>query len=270
MNLSINVTCFNKDYLIKDVLDRIKLHTTGSYELIVMLDSCTDKSEEVVLKWFKENSDVSGFPLWGNELFECKANNLTMKASTGDYIALIQDDQLLESLDWNTHILKPFIQFDDVLCVTGRAAHNYKVDERSTDLNWDRVFDDRWANILHPVDIANNNTPTDIFAVRSSCNRGPYVLDHTKAEKLNYFDEAYLMDGEEHDICFRGRKEFGWVSGSRWINWSSETKYGGTRDSITGENKPWIYENSFKSQRLFYSRHKYAIKDRIIDNRPCA
>jgi glycosyltransferase involved in cell wall biosynthesis len=269
MNLSINVTCFNKDFLIKDVLDRIKLHTTGSYELIVMLDSCTDRSEEIVLKWFKDNDDVSGFPLWGNDLYECKANNMTMKASTGDYIILVQDDQIIRQGAFNEHLIKPFLLYDDVLCVTGRAAHNYIVDARSTDLYTDEIRNDRWCNILHICDMANNNQATDIFAIRNSCNRGPYMVDHAKIEKLGYFDEAFLMDGEEHDLCYRGRKEYGWVSGSRWINWSGDTRHGGTRDPITGETKSWMYENSFKSQELFYSKHKYAINNRIVEERPC-
>ena len=39
---SINLTVFNKGFLIDRVLESIKKNTTGDYEIIVTLDGCTD------------------------------------------------------------------------------------------------------------------------------------------------------------------------------------------------------------------------------------
>ena len=47
---SIILTVHNKGWLIDKVIQNIYKNTVGSYELIVVLDGCTDNSEEVVLK----------------------------------------------------------------------------------------------------------------------------------------------------------------------------------------------------------------------------
>ena len=47
---SIILTVHNKGWLIGDVIQGIKDNTVGEYELIVVVDGCTDNSEEVVKK----------------------------------------------------------------------------------------------------------------------------------------------------------------------------------------------------------------------------
>ena len=45
---SIILTVYNKGWLIDKVIQGIKDNTVGEYELIVVVDGCTDNSEEVV------------------------------------------------------------------------------------------------------------------------------------------------------------------------------------------------------------------------------
>ena len=45
---SIILTVHNKGWLIDRVIQGIKDNTVGEYELIVVVDGCTDNSEEVV------------------------------------------------------------------------------------------------------------------------------------------------------------------------------------------------------------------------------
>ena len=47
---SIILTVHNKGWLIDKVIQGIKDNTVGEYELIVVVDGCTDNSEEVVKK----------------------------------------------------------------------------------------------------------------------------------------------------------------------------------------------------------------------------
>ena len=47
---SIILTVHNKGWLIDKVIQGIKVTTVGEYELIVVVDGCTDNSEEVVKK----------------------------------------------------------------------------------------------------------------------------------------------------------------------------------------------------------------------------
>ena len=47
---SIILTVHNKGWLIDKVIQGIKDNTVGEYELIVVVDGCTDNSDEVVRK----------------------------------------------------------------------------------------------------------------------------------------------------------------------------------------------------------------------------
>ena len=55
---SIILTVHNKGWLLPRVLDGIKQNTTGSYELIVVLDGCTDDSESILNDFVKSNKDI--------------------------------------------------------------------------------------------------------------------------------------------------------------------------------------------------------------------
>ena len=71
---SIILTVHNKGWLIDKVIQGIKDNTVGEYELIVVVDGCTDNSEEVVKK------NVEGLKnytvLFAPNVFETKANNM--------------------------------------------------------------------------------------------------------------------------------------------------------------------------------------------------
>ena len=56
--VSVNLTVHNKGFLLLDCLERIKKYTTGSYELVVVLDGCNDNSEEILDIFIKENKGI--------------------------------------------------------------------------------------------------------------------------------------------------------------------------------------------------------------------
>ena len=55
---SIILTVHNKGWLIEKVIQNIYKNTVGSYELIVVLDGCTDNSEEIVLENIDRDTTV--------------------------------------------------------------------------------------------------------------------------------------------------------------------------------------------------------------------
>ena len=78
---SIILTVHNKGWLIDKVIHGIKDNTVGEYELIVVVDGCTDNSEEVV-----KNSvqDIKNYTvLFADNVFETKANNMGLKQAVG-------------------------------------------------------------------------------------------------------------------------------------------------------------------------------------------
>ena len=48
---SIILTVHNKGWLLEKVIEGVIQNTQGPYELIIVLDGCTDDSEKVVWDW---------------------------------------------------------------------------------------------------------------------------------------------------------------------------------------------------------------------------
>lgn len=270
MSLSLNITIHNKGYLIDTVLRHLRANTTGNYELVMVLDACTDNSLQRAEKFVKQNPQIETKIIVSSvELFECKGNNLAAKNSTGDYIAILQDDQVIIEKGWDERILKPFKAFEDVFAVGGRSAHNWGLNPYSMDLMRARPLKHRWCDILFVKDLADRyRINRDTFACRDYINRAPYVVNHKDFQALNYFDESFSpMIGEEIDLAYRVKKLLNKRFGVYWIDWFARSEWGSTRDIQTGETKEWVYEASHKNLQEIYRRHKDIIDSHIIENR---
>ena len=261
---SIILTVHNKEWLIEKVIEGIVLNTVEPYELIVVIDGCSDNSEKII--W----DTLLGTPvrykfLHAPDVFETKANNLGMKIAKGDKIIIVQDDMIIQEKGWNIRMEQPFKAFDDVFAVTSRTAHNWIVNPNSIHLGMKEDLDDCWCDILDHVDHAGyqQTLPRDVFAVRCSVNRGPLMIDHEDLKKLNYLDESFApQDMDDHDLCYRAYKELGKVVGAYWIRYQSDDAWGGTR--VTGNPAPWLFKAHHKNTKIFYERHKDLINTRRI------
>jgi len=264
---SIILTVHNKGWLIGDVIERIKETTVGEYELIVVVDGCSDNSEEVVKK------SVDGMKnytvLFADDVFETKANNMGLRAAVGDKVIIVQDDMLIKEVGWNLRMEKPFNAFDDVFAVTARTAHNWEWNPYNTHGGMKEDLDTCWCDICNHTDHADrNNTTRDVFAVRRSINRGPMMIDHEDLKTMGYFDEEFApQDMDDHDLMYRMKKKLNKVCGCYWIDFQSEDAWGGTR--VSGEPAPWLLKANHKNMKLFYDRHKDILhySEPVIDNR---
>lgn len=265
---SIILTVHNKEWLIQSVIDGIIKNTNGHYELIIVIDGCTDNSEKVLSDSLLRSSINYKF-IHAPNVFETTANNLGMKAAQGNKIIIVQDDMIIKEKDWNLRMEKPFKAFDDVFAVTSRTAHNWIFNPNSKHLGMIDNLDNCWCDIVEHVDHADRKQGLlrDIFAVRCSVNRGPLMIDHEDLKKLNYLDEAFApQDMDDHDLCYRAYKELGKVVGAYWIDYESEDSWGGTR--VSGSPAPWLLKAHHKNTKIFYDRHKDLINTRrIVENR---
>jgi glycosyltransferase involved in cell wall biosynthesis len=256
---SIILTIHNKEWLIQQVLDGIVENTKGDYEIIVVLDGCTDKSSDIVNEYFcnkKSNVTIITTP----DVFETRANNAGLKIAKGNYVIIVQDDMIIKESGWNLRMQKPFNVFDDVFAVTSRTAHNWKFNPNTQHLGMKEDLDNCWSDIcLHTDHADRSNISRNTFAVRASVNRGPLMIDHSDLKKLNYFDEKFSpQDMDDHDLMYRMHKELGKVCGCYWIDFESKDEWGGTR--VSGLPVSWILKANHKNMKLFYSRHKDLIE----------
>ena len=269
---SIILTVHNQEDIIKDVLEGIEKNTTGSYELILVIDGCTDGTEKVIVDYLDDSSLSSKVKFkYADNVFETKANNIGLLEAIGKYVIIVQDDMIIRENGWNQRMRKPFDSFDDVFAVTARTAHNYVFNSDSPYLGMKEDIDTGWCNIVEPCDEANrSNISRDVFAVRGTVNRGPLMINLEDLKKLNYLDESFCpQDMDDHDLMFRMHKELGKVCGCYWIDFDSEPSWGGTRKE-TGQPAPWLYKAQHKNSKIFHARYFDVLdKYRIVEDRKC-
>jgi glycosyltransferase involved in cell wall biosynthesis len=268
-NQSIILTIHNKDFLIANVLNAIKKYTIGQYELIIVLDGCTDNSESIVYEFKKSNQDIKINILETPDVYEIMANNAGLKASNSEIAILIQDDVIVNEDGWNHRLTKPFRTFDDVFAVTANCAHNWEFNPNSKHILTNVNNNYEWSDIINHVDHANKNTISrDTFGIRQCANRGPLALNYSDMESLNFFDETfYPTYMDDHDLCFRMQEKIGKVVGCYWIDFISDNSWGGSR--ISGTDAGWVLEANQKNTRTVFSRHENKIKNKIIQHRIC-
>lgn len=250
------LTVHNKDDMVGDVIDSIFEKTTGEYELFIVLDGCTDKSEEIVRE--KVNGKPNCHVLHEDNVFETKANNAGIRAGKSPYIIIVQDDMVILEDKWNERMLEPFTAFDDVFAVTSKAAHGLTVNAHSNYYRYGRDFRSLgWSDLLNYTDVANrHNTPRNIFAVRGSVNRGPLMLDREKLEVLGLFDEEFAPQNmDDHELCTRARKEHNWVCGLYWIDFLDDPENATTKTHDPNRTPKWLYEAQTKNTWTIYDRH---------------
>lgn len=263
--LSINLTIHNKAQLLEIVLGGIFRNTTLPFEFICVLDGCTDESEDVLMRFLgkQDNKNMVGYNiLYAENIFETKSNNIAAKASKGEFVCIIQDDQVITEHGWDQRIIEPFRAFNDVFAVTANCAHNWEHNVDSIGIK------DGWSDLLNHIDHANKEgIPRNVFAIRDSVNRGPLVIDRANLKYMDYFDDIYApLEMDEHDLMYRMAKKIGKCCGYYNIGWYSDPKWGGTRDA-EGKMKQWALDAQIKNVEIFYDRHKDIINAHKQENR---
>ena len=259
---SLILTVHNKDFILLKVLESIKKYTTNNYELIVVLDGCSDASESILDNFIGENKNLKIKKIYTPDVFETKANNAGLKEAVGDKVIIIQDDMIINEDDWNIRLQKPFDEFNDVFAVTASSTFNYRFNQSSKHIQLkpevDREIGDCWSDIFTYESHINRSQglSRNIFAVRNNVCRGPLMIDHADLVKLNYFDEIFEpQDQDDADLCYRAFKELGKVVGAYWIDYISDISWGGTRPD--GNNPAsWLLKAHHKNTRIVFDRHK--------------
>jgi len=243
--ISLLLTVYNKESIIRDIFWAMLQNTSdNAKETIVVLDGCTDESENILKNFIAEKLTIS---LGGSIKFiytdnvnETKANNVGLKYSNCDYTIIVQDDCMIMEKDFDLNMLEPFKMIPNLLAVSGRDA----VDTRIIDGKID----------FYNVAGADVNTPNNVFSIRDAINRSPLMLDNKKLAQLNYLDEEFApLNLDDVDLSIRGYKEFGYLVGSRTVKFESPPHWGTTR---TNPSSTIINEWSIdKNMEILKERH---------------
>ena len=242
--ISVVMPIHNQEKIIIKNLQAILTHTTDiPYEMILILDSCSDKSEPILLDWLK---DLVASP-WlttivvfksDTPMFETTCDNLGFLCSRGEYILEIQADMEMIQIGYHKQLLRPFNASPYVIGVSGRCCHGL-----SHKFGLGRIQD----TIIEPL------SPTidrDIMYISESCNRGPLMLHRPKVEALGYLDELnFFLDNSEHDLFIRARVQQGWICGYMAIDFLSPSEDGSTRKPRNALNEAVYQQKSAQCEQ---------------------
>jgi len=243
--ISLLLTVYNKESIIKQVFQGLMQYSSDNVkETIIILDGCSDESENILRKFIAEYIDITTGGvirfIYTDNLNETKANNVGLKSSTCDYTIVVQDDCIILEKDFDLNMLKPFKMIPNLLAVSGRDA----VDTRFVNGEFN----------FYNVAGADVNTPNSIFSIRDVINRSPLMLDNKKLKQLNYLDENFApLSLDDADLSMRAYKEFGYLVGSRTVKFISPPCYGTTRSNPISSA---IFEQALiKNTILIEQRH---------------
>ena len=119
--VSVIVTTFNRADLLCETLDSILNQTYTNFELILVDDGSTDKTEEVVKKYTDHRLHYFKTVNWGGP---ARPRNIGIKKAKGDYIAFCDDDDI-----WKNNKLE--MQLDIIINNNAGLCfcNHYKIDQ---------------------------------------------------------------------------------------------------------------------------------------------
>ena len=227
---SIVIPIHNQENIIQQNLLSILNNTTDKlYEMILIIDCCSDNTEQKILD-FINNINIELYPLLANlillkskiPLFETSADNLGFFCSQCEYILEIQADMEMTEYGFNMKLLRPFTLNENIIGISGRCCHSFDETEGIGKLG---LGIEKTLKEMPHIDINS-------FYIGETCNRGPLLLNHSKLKELKYLDEVnYFLDNSDHDLFARAYFYKKWICGYVPIIFNSQLENGSTRKS---------------------------------------
>ena len=237
--ISVVMPIHNQEKILIKNLEAILKHTTNiPYEIILILDSCSDKSQDVLLKWLNDlvaTAWLTTIIVFKSEtpLFETSCDNLGFLCSRGEYILEIQADMEMTQTGYHRQLLRPFLADSNVIGVSGRCCHG---------LTYSDGIGRMGIAIAQPV---SPELDRNVMYMSESCNRGPLMLHRPKVEALGYLDEInFFLDYSEHDLFIRALIQKGWICGYMAIDFDSPFEDGSTRKPRNPVNEAVFQQKS--------------------------
>jgi glycosyltransferase involved in cell wall biosynthesis len=257
---SIVVPVHNQEKIIIDNLQSIIDCTTEKpYELIIIIDSCSDSSESRIRNWSASSPLLVRTLILNSNtpLFETSADNLGFFHSRGEYFLEIQADMLISEVGYNMKLLKPFLMDSTIIGISGRCCHTF-----SGSMGYGKLGS---AVLNTNAELGLDDT---YYYVSNTCNRGPILLNGEKVKALGYLDEVnYFLDNSDHDLFARAYLQKGWICGYVPLDVVSPLEDGSTRKPRDALNAAAYKERLISTRRGkygFLAMHRNLLADKAV------
>jgi glycosyltransferase involved in cell wall biosynthesis len=225
VEFSVIVPVFNQENIIKKNILSIIDTMDGDYELIIILDSCVDSTENILLELFKNKfrDNLVRIILIRQQtpVFETTCDNMGFVISSGKYILEIQADMEMVEYSFNKNLARGMEKYDDIIGISGRCTHNFGSSMGIGKMGY-------MVQEPLPKDIDRNT-----MYMYGTCNRGPLLLHPEKLKEMQFMDEQnYFLHNSDHDLFARAYYLKGWKCGYIPIEFKSSLNDGSTRKDI--------------------------------------
>ena len=250
-NVSIIVLNYNGRHLIGECLDSLRNQTYKNIEIIVVDNGSSDGSADFLNERYKnsitliENSENLGF---------AEGNNIGIKASSGDYIALLNNDAVADSL-WLGELVK----------AAGESGKTYGMWASKVLFYNNRNMIDTAGHLIFPdglnrgrgkgeTDTGQYDRKEEVF-FPSGCAA---LYTRELFDRIGGFDPDFFAYGDDTDIGIKARLA-GWkclyVPTAVVYHKSSATAgaYSPFKAYLVERNRVWILLKYFPLLRIFFS-----------------
>jgi hypothetical protein len=247
----------NQVAIISDVLTSVVLNTVGVYEMCLILDGCTDGTQDVVLRWIETtplpNECVRLLVLENKVgIFETSCDNQGFTSARGEYIVEIQADMKILTFGYNVILTTPLEVYSDLIAVSGRCCHG--LNTLTHYLTAGKVGDR--VKVPHPATF-----DTDCVHLSHTVNRGPLALRHSMLRELGYLDEAHCVLGDDdHDLFMRAWATNKWRTAFVPVEVLSPLEWGSTRKEKSPEVLRYLESRQRNAGGGFIGKHRFTCR----------
>lgn len=263
------VPIFNKEDVLPLTLEGIDNCSTSDSKIILVVDGCTDRSEQIVDEFIKNSSRRVEKILMPNVHMLLSVNAGLERVKKG-YSIIMQDDIILQDRDTEKRILELYDRMKNKL---GVISFRYGSNIGSTPL-LKRLKQKTFKNMIEETDFIKS--PDDYnesiisgeynkFYPRMSAINGPNCIPWSVLSSNGLLDSNLAPYGfDDPEYCLRALKS-GFINGLFPIKYKSDINWGGTRRS-----KKFL-EEVFKIHRrnriYIYKKHGNFLNSYIKNNK---
>lgn len=251
MDFSVILPIHNQESIIRKVLESVIEMTVGTYELILILDGCTDNTASEVDTWMQEKERPPTTILVNQEgKFETYCDNQGFRIARGKYLVEVQADMILQTPGYNAILASPLEQYKDLIAVSGRCCHG--LNGNSPALALGKLGE----KASRPHELPQDNR----IYLSHTVNRGPLVLRRSMVETLGYLDDLhYTLGNDEHDLFARAWVQKRWRCGFVPIEVYSPLEWGSTRKKRSPEVQAYLEQRLTREARGFLHQNRQSI-----------
>jgi glycosyltransferase involved in cell wall biosynthesis len=259
------VPIFNKEDILPETLKGIEKCSSKDSKIILVVDGCTDKSEQIVDEFIARNVRKTVKLIMPNVHMLLSVNEGLKHIEEG-FSIIMQDDIILEDIDMENKIYSLYERIENLGMISLRYGLNLKK------ANFTSQIKNGFKGL---VDVCDTIQGQDDYAAylkgdygkfypRMCAINGPNVIPWELYLKIGKFDENLAPYGyDDPEYCIRALK-LNFINGLFPIKYTSEEEWGGTRRS-----KAFIREANriLTRNRLYvWKKHKVFLKQYLKNN----